>query len=47
MRIDATDLDQYIKQMKTGKVQVTPVTGLAGFEPAHDGVKVRCLTAWL
>ena len=24
-----------------------PITGLAGFEPAHDGVKVRCLTAWL
>ena len=22
-------------------------TGLAGFEPARDGVKVRCLTAWL
>ncbi|MGE7884959.1 substrate-binding domain-containing protein [Bacillus sp. NPDC094077] len=25
MRIDAADLEQYIKQMKTGKVQVTPV----------------------
>ncbi|WP_130055519.1 substrate-binding domain-containing protein [Bacillus thuringiensis] len=25
MRIDAADLDQYIKQMKTGKVQVNPV----------------------
>ena len=24
-----------------------PITGLAGFEPARDGVKVRCLTAWL
>jgi hypothetical protein len=23
------------------------ITGLAGFEPTHDGVKVRCLTAWL
>ena len=22
-------------------------TGLAGFEPAHDGTKNRCLTAWL
>ena len=21
--------------------------GLAGFEPAHDGTKNRCLTAWL
>ncbi|MDG0959592.1 helix-turn-helix domain-containing protein, partial [Bacillus paranthracis] len=25
MRIDAADLEQYIKQMKTGNVQVTPV----------------------
>lgn len=25
MRIDATDLEQYIKQMKTGKIQGTPV----------------------
>ena len=23
------------------------VAGEAGFEPTHDGVKVRCLTAWL
>ena len=23
------------------------VAGMAGFEPANDGVKVRCLTAWL
>lgn len=22
-------------------------TGIAGFEPAHDGVKVHCLTTWL
>ena len=22
-------------------------TGVAGFEPAHDGTKNRCLTAWL
>ena len=22
-------------------------TGVAGFEPTHNGVKVRCLTAWL
>ena len=21
-------------------------TGVAGFEPTNDGVKVRCLTAW-
>ena len=23
------------------------MTGVAGFEPTHNGVKVRCLTAWL
>ena len=22
------------------------MAGIAGFEPTHDGVKVRCLTAW-
>ena len=22
------------------------MAGIAGFEPANDGVKVRCLTAW-
>ncbi len=41
--------------MSTKKVGVTDNchcllfewTGLAGFEPTHDGVKVRCLTAWL
>ena len=24
-----------------------PFTGVAGFEPTHEGVKVPCLTAWL
>ncbi len=23
------------------------MVGVAGFEPAHDGIKTRCLTAWL
>ena len=23
------------------------MAGVPGFEPGHDGVKVRCLTAWL
>ena len=23
------------------------MAGVAGFEPTHNGVKVRCLTAWL
>ena len=22
------------------------MAGIAGFEPAHDGIKTRCLTAW-
>lgn len=22
------------------------MAGLAGFEPAHDGIKTRCLTTW-
>ncbi len=29
------------------KIDIIKMAGLAGFEPAHDGVKVRCLTAWL
>ncbi len=35
------------------KAEVLPLNytrkmaGLAGFEPAHDGIKIRCLTAWL
>ena len=23
------------------------ITGVPGFEPGHDGIKIRCLTAWL
>ena len=23
------------------------MAGVAGFEPAHDGIKTRCLTTWL
>lgn len=23
------------------------MAGMAGFEPTHDGIKTRCLTAWL
>ncbi len=35
------------------KAEVLPLNytremaGLAGFEPTHDGIKIRCLTAWL
>ena len=25
----------------------TGMAGVAGFEPAHDGIKTRCLTTWL
>jgi hypothetical protein len=27
--------------------QICSVAGEEGFEPSHDGVKVRCLTTWL
>ena len=30
-----------------GYQQVLHMAGKAGFEPTNDGVKVRCLTAWL
>ncbi len=23
------------------------MAGVPGFEPGHDGIKIRCLTAWL
>ena len=23
------------------------MAGVVGFEPTHDGIKTRCLTAWL
>jgi hypothetical protein len=26
---------------------ISKKTGVAGFEPTHEGVKVPCLTAWL
>jgi hypothetical protein len=28
-------------------LEIKKMAGLAGFEPTNDGVKVRCLTAWL
>jgi hypothetical protein len=38
-----------IKVLQTSALPLgyAAMTGLAGFEPTHDGVKVRCLTAWL
>ena len=39
------------KNLGLGKKKGTGIgacrTGVAGFEPTNDGVKVRCLTAWL
>ena len=28
------------------RTELKKLAGIAGFEPANDGVKVRCLTAW-
>ena len=39
---DNKDFIFYVFFYKTGKM-----AGVAGFEPTSDGVKVRCLTAWL
>jgi hypothetical protein len=37
-----------IEQTKKAITNVMTLSvGLAGFEPAHDGTKNRCLTAWL
>ena len=46
----ATGFEPVIKVLQTSALPLgyaAKKTGLAGFEPAHDGVKVRCLTAWL
>ena|GEM_PF-5977706 len=40
------------KRQKQERKKITPantevlVTGLVGFEPTDDGVRVRCLTVW-
>src|SRR5690606_19677434 len=31
----------------SGYPKLRGVAGVAGFEPAHDGIKTRCLTTWL
>ena len=31
---------------RAGLIPSQPLTGVAGFEPAHSGVKDHCLTAW-
>ena len=45
----ATGFEPMIKVLQTSALPLgyAAKTGLAGFEPTHDGVKVRCLTAWL
>ena len=46
----ATGFEPVIKVLQTSALPLgyaANLTGLAGFEPARDGVKVRCLTAWL
>ena len=36
-----------IKKLGSRLVFLVYITGIAGFEPTHDRVKVCCLTAWL
>ena len=35
-----------MEQKKIGNYK-NDMAGVVGFEPTHDGVRVRCLTAWL
>ena len=42
--------DPLRRRVKKGEESMpgqSPVAGVAGFEPAHEGVKVPCLTTWL
>jgi hypothetical protein len=45
----ATGFEPVVKVLQTSALPLgyAAKTGLAGFEPAHDGIKIRCLTAWL
>lgn len=36
-----------LKKTAVRKLHTAVMAGMAGFEPADDGVKVRCLTPWL
>ena len=43
------DLNWGIKVLQTSALPLGYVAGLArvaGFEPAHDGIRIHCLTAW-
>ena len=45
----ATGFEPVIKVLQTSALPLgyAAMTGLEGFEPSHDGIKIRCLTAWL
>ena len=45
----ATGFEPMIKVLQTSALPLgyAAMTGLEGFEPSHDGIKIRCLTAWL
>lgn len=45
----ATGFEPVIKVLQTSALPLgyAALTGLEGFEPSHDGIKIRCLTAWL
>ena len=43
MKLCPTDINEKRPSPKTWSF----LAGMAGFEPTNDGVKVRCLTAWL
>ena len=38
---------QQLLSLTVSSRNLIPLTGVAGFEPTHEGVKVPCLTAWL
>ena len=39
--------EKYKAKILPQRSRIFALAGEAGFEPTHDGVKVRCLTAWL
>src|SRR3954463_1539150 len=45
----ATGFEPVIKVLQTSALPLgyAAMTGLEGFEPSHDGIKIRCLTTWL
>ena len=45
----ATGFEPVIEVLQTSALPLgyAAITGLEGFEPSHDGIKIRCLTAWL